>query len=82
MIFSGGFLSGAFFAAASVKKGGEVYAWDLVGGAAGGLAAAAFAAPIAGISGALYFSAAAALAALAGGLWVSLFPSSNESTVK
>lgn len=70
LIFSGGFLSGAFFAAAALKKGGEVYAWDLVGGAAGGLAAAAFAAPMAGISGALYLSGLAALAAFIGGILV------------
>ena len=82
LIFSGGFLSGAFFAAAALKRGGEVYSWDLAGGAAGGLAAAAFAVPLAGISGALYCAAAAALAALAGGIRVSLFPSSNGSTVK
>ncbi|MDO8804581.1 MAG: hypothetical protein Q7R35_09115 [Elusimicrobiota bacterium] len=82
LILAGGFLSGAFFAAAAGKTGSDVYAWDLIGGAAGGLAAAAFAAPIAGISGALYCAAAAALAALAGGTWVSFFPSSKESTVK
>lgn len=87
LIFSGGFLSGAFFAAAALKKGGEVYAWDLAGGAAGGLAAAAFAAPITGVSGALYFSALAALAALCGGLLVKSRDrgetySLKESTVK
>jgi spermidine synthase len=79
LVLSGGFLSGAFFAAAAAKNGGEVYTWDLVGGAAGGLAIAAFAAPITGISGALYFSGLAALGALAGGLFSS---SSKESTVK
>lgn len=82
LILTGGFLSGAFFAGAALKKGGEVYAWDLAGGAAGGLAAAAFAAPLAGISGALYCAAAAALAALAGGIRVSFPSSSDESTVK
>ena len=83
LILSGGFISGAFFAAAAGKAGGEVYAWDLIGGAAGGFFAAAFAVPIAGITGTLYLSAAAALAALAGGLKVSYcFSSSKESTVK
>ncbi|MDP2866415.1 MAG: hypothetical protein Q8O90_09245, partial [Elusimicrobiota bacterium] len=87
LIFSGGFLSGAFFAAAALKRGGEVYSWDLAGGAAGGLGAAAFAAPIAGISGALYFSGLAALAALCGGILVRIRESRaahslNESTVK
>ena len=87
LIFSGGFLSGAFFAAAALKRGGEVYSWDLAGGAAGGLATAAFAAPIAGISGALYFSGLAALAALCGGILVRFRErraghSLNESTVK
>ena len=87
LIFSGGAISGAFFAAAALKRGGEVYAWDLVGGAAGGLATAAFAAPIAGISGALYFSGLAALAALCGGILVRLRErraghSLKESTVK
>lgn len=70
LILCGGLLSGAFFAAAALKTAGEVYTWDLVGGAAGGLAAAAFAAPIAGIAGALYFASLAALAALGGGLLV------------
>ena len=79
LVLAGGFISGAFFSAAALKKGGEVYAWDLAGGAAGGLTAAAFAAPIAGISGALYCAAAAALAALAGGAFSS---SSKGSTVK
>lgn len=87
LIFSGGFLSGAFFAAAALKKGGEVYAWDLVGGAAGGLAAAAFAAPMTGISGALYFSGLAALAAILGGILARTRESRaahslKESTVK
>lgn len=70
LIFSGGLVSGAFFSAAALKRGGEVYALDLAGGAAGGLATAAFTAPIAGIGGALYFSGFAALAALCGGLLV------------
>lgn len=87
LMLSGGLLSGAFFAAAAGKTGGAVYAWDLVGGAAGGLAIAAFAAPIAGISGALYLSALAALAALAGGILVKIRESKagyslKESTVK
>ncbi len=82
LIFSGGLLSGAFFAAAALKKGGEVYAWDLVGGAAGGLAVAAFAAPIAGISGALYLSCLAALTALCGGIYVHYSLSLKGSTVK
>jgi len=80
LVLAGGFISGAFFSAAAGRTGSEVYSWDLVGGAAGGLATAAFAAPIAGISGALYFSAAAALAALAGGIYC--LASSNGSTVK
>ena len=82
LVLAGGFMSGAFFAAAAAKRGGEVYAWDLIGGAAGGLAAAAFAAPIAGISGALYLAGLAALGALAGGLLVRRGHSLNESTVK
>ena len=78
LLLSGGSVSGAFFAAAAVRDGAGVYARDLAGGAAGGLAAAAFAAPLAGIAGAFYLSGFAALAALAGGLWRSL----KESTVK
>ncbi|MDD2804628.1 MAG: hypothetical protein PHV33_03675 [Elusimicrobiales bacterium] len=78
LVFTGGAVSGLFFAAAAPGGGGKVYSWDLAGGAAGGLAAAAFAAPLAGISGAFYLSAAAALGALAGGLWRSV----KESTVK
>lgn len=78
LIFAGGAASGGFFAAAAAGNGGRVYAWDLAGGAAGGLAAAAFAAPLAGIGGTFYLSAAAALGALAAGLW----RSSKESTVK
>ncbi|HCC48406.1 MAG TPA: hypothetical protein DEQ38_09880 [Elusimicrobia bacterium] len=78
LIFTGGLLSGSFFAAAAGRTGNRIYAWDLAGGAAGGLAAGAFAAPLAGIGGAFYLAAAAALGALAGGLW----RSSKESTVK
>ncbi len=78
LILGGGVISGAFFAAAAGKCGPGVYAWDLIGGAAGGLAVAAFAAPIAGISGAFYISAAAGAAALLGGY----FSSSRASTVK
>lgn len=77
-ILAGGAVSGIFFAAAAVRDGAGVYARDLAGGAAGGLAAAAFAAPLAGIAGAFYLSGLAALAALSGGLW----RSSKESTVK
>ncbi len=83
LILCGGLLSGAFFAAAALKTGGEVYAWDLAGGAAGGLATAAFAAPLAGIAGALYFAGLAALGALAGGFLVRARGYSlKESTVK
>ncbi|MDD5208008.1 MAG: hypothetical protein PHV36_01350 [Elusimicrobiales bacterium] len=87
LILCGGLLSGAFFAAAALKTAGEVYAWDLVGGAAGGLATAAFAAPMAGIAGALYLAGLAALAALGGGLVVRKREfrraySLKESTVK
>lgn len=78
LILCGGIISGAFFAAAAGRTGRSVYAWDLAGGAAGGLAAAAFAAPVAGIGGALYLAAGAALGALAGGV----FSSSKESTLK
>lgn len=84
LLVSGGFLSGLFFAAAAGRAGRAVYAWDLAGGAAGGLITAAFAAPILGIRGALLVSALAAAVALAGGLYAFyLRPSSSkESTVK
>lgn len=84
LLFCGGFLSGAFFAAAAGKAGRAVYAWDLLGGAAGGLVTAAFAAPILGIRGALLLSGLAAAGALAGGLYAFYFrpSSSKESTVK
>jgi spermidine synthase len=72
LILAGGFLSGAFFAAAAGETGGAVYSWDLIGGAAGGFTAAAFAAPLAGITGTLYFASAVALCALAGGVLVSI----------
>lgn len=84
LLFSGGLLSGIFFAAAAGGTGRAVYAWDLVGGAAGGLITAAFAAPILGIRGALLVSALAAAGALAGGLYAFYFRSfsSKERTVK
>ncbi len=77
LILSGGAVSGAFFAAAAGATGPQVYSWDLIGGAAGGLAAAAFAAPMTGIAGAMYLAAASAAAALAG-----YFVSLKASTVK
>ncbi len=70
--------------AAAGGSGRAVYAWDLAGGAAGGLLTAGFAAPLLGIKGALLVAGAAAAAALAGGLYAFyLRPSSSkESTVK
>ncbi|MHB0994797.1 MAG: spermidine synthase family protein [Elusimicrobiales bacterium] len=84
LLFSGGFVSGVFFSAAAGGSGRAVYAWDLAGGAAGGLLTAGFAAPLLGIKGALLVAGAAAAAALAGGLYAFyLRPSSSkESTVK
>jgi spermidine synthase len=67
LLLSGGFFSGMFFAAAAGRCGVRIYAWDLLGGAAGGLAAAAFIVPLAGISGGLLAAGLAAAAALAGG---------------
>lgn len=78
LLAAAGAASGAFFAGAAGRAGDSVYARDLAGAAAGGLAAAAFAAPLLGIAGTFYLSGAAALGALAGGLW----RSSKESTVK
>ncbi len=77
LILSGGAVSGAFFAAAAGATGPQVYSWDLIGGAAGGLATAAFAAPMTGIAGTMYLAAASAGAALAG-----YFFSLKASTVK
>jgi len=68
LILGGGLISGAFFAAAVGRAGAEVYAWDLMGGAAGGFAAAAFATPLAGVAGTLLLAGIGALGALAGGL--------------
>ena len=67
LLLSGGFLSGMFFAGAARRRGAVIYAWDLLGGAAGGLAAAAFIVPLAGIRGGLAIAGLAAAAALAGG---------------
>jgi len=67
LLLSGGFLSGLFFAGAAGRRGAGIYAWDLLGGAAGGFAAAAFIVPLAGIRGGLLAAALAAAAALAGG---------------
>ncbi|MDA8130957.1 MAG: hypothetical protein M0011_05575 [Elusimicrobia bacterium] len=78
LLLCAGALSGAFFSAAALKNGPGVYSWDLIGGAAGGLAAAAFAAPIAGVRSAFVIAALAAAAALAGGY----FFSSKASTPK
>lgn len=77
LILCGGAVSGAFFAAAAGATGPQVYAWDMIGGAAGGLTVAAFAAPLTGIAGALCLAAASAAAALAG-----YFFSLKASTVK
>jgi spermidine synthase len=63
-----GAASGYFFALAAGNRGAEIYSLDLLGGAAGGLATAAFCAPLAGIAGALYLSGAAGLAALGCGV--------------
>lgn len=63
-----GIITGYFFVLAAGKRPAGVYTADLAGGAAGGFVTAAFAAPLAGISGALYVSAAAAAAALTGGI--------------
>ena len=81
LILLGGGASGAFFAAAAGSAGRDVYAWDLAGGAAGGLAAAAFSVPLAGIRGSFYIFCAAAAAALAGGL-LARRHSEKASTVK
>lgn len=78
LLLCAGTASGAFFSAAALRNGPGVYSWDLVGGAAGGLAAAAFAVPIAGIRSAFLAAALAAAAALAGGY----FFSSKASTPK
>ncbi|OGS12474.1 MAG: hypothetical protein A2234_02205 [Elusimicrobia bacterium RIFOXYA2_FULL_58_8] len=69
LITCGGLITGAFFALAAGTQGGSIYAWDLLGGAAGGFTTAAFAAPILGIKGALLCAALAALCAVAGNLW-------------
>lgn len=82
LILCGGVISGAFFSAAAGRTGPSIYSWDLIGGAAGGLAVAGFAAPIAGISGALYLSAAAAAGALAGCFAARFSSSSKASAVK
>ena len=84
LVLSGGFISGVFFAAAAGRAGGAVYAWDLIGGAAGGLATAAFTAPLLGIRGALLTAGLAAGAALAAGLFIyfRVSPSEKASTVK
>lgn len=66
LLLLGGFLSGVFFAAAAGRRGAGIYAWDLLGGAAGALAAAAFIVPLAGIRGGLAVAGLAAAAALAG----------------
>ncbi|HBA59413.1 MAG TPA: hypothetical protein DCZ92_01045 [Elusimicrobia bacterium] len=66
LMAAGGALTGAFFASAAGSAGGEIYGWDILGGAAGGFITAAFAAPVLGIKGALYCAALSALAALAG----------------
>lgn len=63
-----GLTSGSFFAAAAGGNGAEIYSLDLLGGAAGGLATAAFSAPLAGIGGAFYLAGFAGLAALVCGL--------------
>lgn len=72
MICGAGFITGFFFARAAGNRPGEIYAFDLIGGAAGGFVTTAFAAPLTGITGALYFSGIAACAALAGGIWVKM----------
>ncbi len=69
LISAGGFLAGSFFSSAAGGFGGDIYAWDLLGGAAGGFITAAFAAPVLGIKGALLCAALAALCALAGWTW-------------
>ncbi len=63
LIAAGGLLTGAFFASAAGKAGADIYAWDLLGGAAGVFTTAAFAVPLLGIKGALLTAALAALAA-------------------
>lgn len=67
LLAAGGFVSGLFFSGAAQVGGGAVYAWDLLGGAAGGLAAAAFLVPLAGVRGALAAAGTAAALALLGG---------------
>lgn len=74
LMAAGGVLTGAFFSSAAGGSGGEIYAWDLLGGAAGGFITAAFAAPLLGIKGALLCAALASLAALAGGAFARFRP--------
>lgn len=59
-----GAVSGLFFSAAAGDNGTEIYSLDLLGGAAGGLATAAFSAPLAGINGAFALAGLAGAAAL------------------
>ena len=75
-----GFVTGFFFARAAGSIPGDIYAVDLAGGAAGGFITAAFAAPLAGIRGALLLAGLAAAAALAGAARV--YFSKKASTVK
>ncbi len=68
LLAAGGLVSGLFFSGAARTAGGWIYGWDLLGGAAGGLAAAAFLVPLAGVRGAFLAAGAAAALALAGAL--------------
>jgi spermidine synthase len=65
--FSGA-ASGLFFALAAGGNGAGIYSLDLLGGAAGGLATAAFAAPLLGIGGAFALAGTAGAGALLCGL--------------
>ena len=80
MITGSGFITGYFFARAAGSRPRDVYALDLIGGAAGGFIAAGFAAPLGGIRGAFLLAGLAAACALAGAARV--YFSAKASTVK
>ncbi|HAT71620.1 MAG TPA: hypothetical protein DCS63_02260 [Elusimicrobia bacterium] len=75
-----GFITGFFFARAAGGRPSDVYAVDLIGGAAGGFITAAFSAPLGGIRGAIFLAGLAAACALAGAGRV--YFSKKASTVK
>ncbi|OGR41924.1 MAG: hypothetical protein A2X35_11495 [Elusimicrobia bacterium GWA2_61_42] len=80
LITGSGFITGYFFARAAGSRPRDVYALDLIGGAAGGFIAAGFAAPLGGIRGAFLLAGLAAACALAGAARV--YFSAKASTVK